>query len=45
MVAPETIPSQNASRLLAWPGDLENQKRAYDELLGWRDHRPVRLRE
>jgi predicted CXXCH cytochrome family protein len=32
-------------RLLLSPADLERQRQAYEELLGWRDHRPVRLRE
>ena len=36
---------QREAQLLAWPRDLSRQRRTIDELLGARDHRPVRLRE
>ena len=41
----DNSPPQTQVRLLVTPADLDRQKKAYDELLGWRDHRPVRLRE
>ena len=36
---------QRESGLLAWPRDLDRQRRAFDELLPARDQRNVRLRE
>jgi predicted CXXCH cytochrome family protein len=33
------------AQLLSWPADLDRQRRAFDDFLGTRDHRPVRLRE
>lgn len=39
------IARESAPFLLQWPNDLPAQKAAYEELLGWRNHRAVRLRE
>ena len=39
------IEKKRADAVLARPEDLEAQRTAYEQVLGWRNHRPVRLRE
>lgn len=38
-------PTQREAQLLAWPRDLDRQRRAFEEFLTGRDQRSVRLRE
>ena len=39
------LPDERQAQLLAWPRDPDRQRRSFEEFLGSRDHRSVRLRE